>query len=90
MRFAAVNLDGEEADFSKLNVEEFIASFTNSESNKALTGIDKDAKLNAEEIEARQRIWWPLIIISLLLFIAEALLARRTKTAKMIGQGSLS
>ena len=40
---------------------------------------------SGEETEARQRVWWPLLLAALLLFAAEAVLARRTKMVKMIG-----
>jgi len=42
-------------------------------------------KLGKEELEARQRVWWLLLIAALLLFVAEAILARRTKIARVIG-----
>jgi len=41
--------------------------------------------LTAEEIEGRQRLWLPLLILALCLFVAEALLARRIRIAKLIG-----
>ncbi len=41
--------------------------------------------MSGAEIEARQRVWWPLLLAALLLFAAEALIARRTKMVKMIG-----
>jgi len=37
------------------------------------------------EIESGQRVWWLLLIIAALLFVAEALLAQRTKVARVIG-----
>lgn len=82
--FAAVDLDGKESDFTKLNIEEFVA---------AVSGADKSgtpaeatqAKVSGEEVEARQRVWWPLLVTALVLFVAEAVLARRTKMARLIG-----
>jgi von Willebrand factor type A domain/Aerotolerance regulator N-terminal len=88
-RYAAVNLDGKESDFSKLNVDEFVASVTGADPAAAqaagTTGAAGGEKLSNEEVESRQRVWWILLIAALLLFVAEAVLARRTKTAKMIG-----
>lgn len=81
--FAAVNLDGNESDFAKLNSEEFISAVTGG----AAQGVSEAAKAvpNDETLEAGQKIWWPLLLIALLLFVAEALLARKIKMAKMIG-----
>lgn len=84
VEFAAVDLDGKESDLAKLNLDEFLASVTNAEERSASTTA-ATAQPSDEEIEARQRIWWPMLIGALLLFIAEAILARRTKMAKVIG-----
>jgi hypothetical protein len=40
--------------------------------------------LSKEEVESRQRVWRLLLIAALLLFITEALLARRMKMARVI------
>ncbi|MDQ3651491.1 MAG: VWA domain-containing protein [Acidobacteriota bacterium] len=82
--FIAANLEGKESDFAKLNLGEFSSAVT-AAGGAPLTGAVEDAKLQNEEIEARQRIWWPLLIIAAMLFVAEGLIARRTKMAKMIG-----
>jgi hypothetical protein len=82
--FAAVDLDGKESDFSKLNVDEFMTAVTGADPKAAQAAVS-DARLTNEEIEARQRVWWSLLIAALLLFVAEAVLARRTKMAKVIG-----
>lgn len=81
--FAAVDTDGAEGDFSKLNFGEFVAGVTGGTG----TGEGSDATRNAsgEEVEARQRVWWSLLFLALLLLIAESVLARRTKMVKMVG-----
>ena len=80
--FEAVNLDGREGDFATLNTEEFLAAFTGGEP-AARAGADERA--SAEEVETRQRVWWPLLVAALFLLAAESLLSRRTKVAKVIG-----
>jgi Aerotolerance regulator N-terminal/von Willebrand factor type A domain len=82
-QFAAVNVDGSEGDFARLNVDEFLSSLTGG-GGAAETATAND-RLSDEEIEARQRVWWPLLLLALLLLITEALVARRTKIVKMIG-----
>jgi hypothetical protein len=81
--FAAVNVDGNEGNFDKLNVDEFLAAVTGGE--QAPQGVTANNNLSDIEVEARQRVWWPLLCIALLLFVAESLIARRTKIVKMIG-----
>jgi hypothetical protein len=41
--------------------------------------------LSDEQVEGRQRVWWSLLLVALLLLLAESFLARRTKMVKMIG-----
>ncbi|HEX8150485.1 MAG TPA: BatA domain-containing protein [Pyrinomonadaceae bacterium] len=82
--FAAVNVDGREGDFSKLNQDEFLAAFTGGDP-AAPPAPDATGRESGEEIEARQRAWWPLLLAALLLLAAESVLARRTKVVKMIG-----
>ena len=82
--FAAANLDGKESDFTKLNLEEFTSAITGADA-KAEAGTATQAKLTDEEREANQRVWWPLLIAALLLFVTEAVLARRTKMARVLG-----
>jgi hypothetical protein len=81
--FAAVNVDGREGDFSKLSLDEFMAAVTGGAN--AADGVAATDKLSNEEMEARQLVWWPLLFVALLLLVAEALIARRTKMVKMIG-----
>ncbi|MBA3441848.1 MAG: BatA domain-containing protein [Pyrinomonadaceae bacterium] len=84
VEFAAVDLDGKESDLAKLNLDEFLAAVTNVGDEPASTTAAA-AQPSDDEIEARQRIWWPMLIGALLLFVAEAIIARRTKMAKVIG-----
>ena len=81
--FVAVNLDTRDADLSKLGIEEFLAAFTGGSggTNDTLPA----ERSTPEEIEKRQRFWLPLLVVSLLLFLGEALLARRIKVPKLIG-----
>jgi hypothetical protein len=80
--FAAVDLEGIEGDFTKLNFADFISGISGGAGTE-------DAALNrkstSEEIEAQQRAWWPLLFLALLLLLTESLLTRRTKVVKMIG-----
>jgi hypothetical protein len=81
--FAAVNIDGAEGDFSKLNLQEFVAGVTGGAG--AAEGAGTSQQLSGEEVEGRQKVWWSLLLVALLLLLVESLLARRTKVVKMIG-----
>ncbi|MDX2032806.1 MAG: VWA domain-containing protein [Blastocatellia bacterium] len=82
--FAAVNLDSRESDLTRLNVEEFVAGVTGADPKAAAANAAQE-KLNSEELEARERWWLWLLLGALFLFVAEAVLARRMKMAKVIG-----
>lgn len=81
--FAAVDTDGAEGDFTKLNFGEFMAGVTGG----AGTAEGSNANLSASgaEVEGRQKVWWSLLFLALLLLLAESVLARRTKMVKMVG-----
>jgi hypothetical protein len=81
--FAAINIDGAEGDFTKLNFAEFVAGVTGGAGNAE--GGDASRNLSKEEVEGRQRIWWSLLLLALLLLLTESVLARRTKVVKMVG-----
>jgi hypothetical protein len=81
--FAAVNIDGAEGDFTKLNFGEFIAGVTGGAGGAE--GSEANRNLSNEEVESRQKVWWSLLLVALLLLLAESFLARRTKMVKMIG-----
>jgi Putative glutamine amidotransferase len=81
--FAAVNIDGAEGDFTKLNLKEFAVGVTGGAGSAE--GSDANGNLSNEDIEGRQRVWWSLLFVSLLLLLAESVLAQRTKVVKMIG-----
>jgi hypothetical protein len=80
----AVNVDRKESDLARLNLDEFIASISPGPADKAAPAV-APSTLSAEEIEAKQRLWLPLLLLSLALFVAEALLARRIRIAKLVG-----
>jgi hypothetical protein len=81
--FAAVNLDGKESDLTRLDVEAFVAATTGGDPKAGAEAAAKE-RLSKEEIESHQRVWRLLLIAALLLFITEAILARRTKMARII------
>jgi von Willebrand factor type A domain/Aerotolerance regulator N-terminal len=81
--FAAINVDGGEGDFTKLNFTDFVAGVTGGAGNSE--GGESNGNLTNEELEGRQRIWWSLLLLALLLLITESVLARRTKVVKMVG-----
>jgi hypothetical protein len=81
--FAAVNIDGAEGDFTKLNFGEFMAGVTGGAGSAE--GAGAHGNVSAQEVEGRQRVWWSLLLVALLLLLAESFLAQRTKMVKMIG-----
>ena len=81
--FTAVNTDGAEGDFSKLNFQEFMAGVTGGAGSAE--GSAANGGLSNEEVEGRQKVWWSLLLVALLLLLLESFLARRTKMVKMIG-----
>ena len=81
--FAAVDIDGSEGDFSKLDFGQFMAGVTGGAGNAESSEAER--KLSSEEIEGRQKVWWPLLLIALLLLLTESLISRRTKVVKMVG-----
>jgi hypothetical protein len=81
--FAAVDSDGAEGDFTKLNFAEFVSGVTGGAG--AAEGSEANRNASGEEVEGRQRVWWSLLFLALLLLLAESVLARRTKMVKMIG-----
>lgn len=81
--FAAVDIDGAEGDFTKLDFAQFISGVTGG-AGKAESS-EAERNLSNEEVEGRQRVWWPLLLIALLLLLTESFLARRTRVVKMLG-----
>jgi hypothetical protein len=80
--FAAVNIDGSEGDFTKLNFSEFIAAVTGGAGSAE--GSEANRSLSNAEIEGRQRVWWLLLLTALLLLLLESFLASRKKRAKVL------
>jgi hypothetical protein len=81
--FAAVDIDGDEGDFTKVNFAEFISGITGGAGNAEGTAADRN--LSSEDVEGRQKVWWSMLLVALLLLLTESMLARRTRMAKMIG-----
>jgi VWA domain-containing protein/aerotolerance regulator-like protein len=81
--FAAVDLDGAEGDFGKLDFAAFISGVTGGSGNAE--GREANRNFSNEEIENRQKVWWPLLLLALMLLVTESLLAQRIKVAKMVG-----
>ncbi|HEX6283784.1 MAG TPA: VWA domain-containing protein, partial [Pyrinomonadaceae bacterium] len=81
--FAAVNVDGAEGDFTKINFPEFVAGVTGGAGGAE--GAAAMQNFSGEEVEGRQKVWWSLLLVALLLLLLESVLARRTRMVKMIG-----
>ena len=81
--FLAADLDTKESDLVKLNVDDLIASITPSAEERAAQAAQSPG-LTADEKEARQRLWLPLLIAALALFVVEAVIARRIRIPKLI------
>jgi len=81
--FVAVNLDTKESDLTRLNVEELVAGIS-PEPGDPSSQLSQSSRLTAEEKEARQRLWLPLLLTALALFVAEAVIARRIRVPKLI------
>jgi hypothetical protein len=80
--FAAVDLSSAEGDFTKLDFAAFMNSVTGGAGKSE--GREANRQSTNEEIEHRQRVWWPLLLVALLLLISESLVAQRIKMAKMV------
>ncbi|HEV8484227.1 MAG TPA: hypothetical protein VGV87_11840, partial [Blastocatellia bacterium] len=78
----AVNLDGKESDLSKLNIDDFVAAVSPDLGANTQPVVPQE-RLSPKDIEARQRVWLPLLIASLGLFLVEAVLARRIRIARL-------
>ena len=81
--YAAVNLETKESDFSKLNIDDLVASVSSGADDKSGRPA-QSAGLTADEKEAKQRLWLPLLLTALVLFVAEAVIARRIRVPKLI------
>ena len=80
----AVNLDTRESDLSRLDIAELTAAATADRKDDPSTA--EDARLlTPADLESRQHLWIPLLLISLALFVAEAIMARRIRIAKLVG-----
>ena len=82
--FRAVNTPPEESDLKKLDVTQFVADITGGDAVQAARDSSAQRTATREEIESGQRIWWMLLLGALVVFISEAMIARRMKTARII------
>ena len=81
--FVAVNLDTKESDLAKLSIDDLVASISPA-ADAANSAPAESSRLTAEEKEAKQRLWLPLLLTALALFVAEAVVARRIRIPKLI------
>jgi len=81
--FAAVDTEGLEGDFRKLDFGQFISAVTGGAG--IAEGAAANSTITSEETEGRQRVWWSLLLIATLLLVTESIVARRTKVARMVG-----
>jgi hypothetical protein len=81
--FVAVNLNSKESDFGRLSVDDFIASFAPDDARTRSEPAASE-RTTAEQIEAKQRVWLPLILAALAMFVVEALLARRIRLPRLV------
>lgn len=81
--YVAVNLDTKESDLGKLNIDDLVASISPSP-EEATARPANSSGLTAEEKEATQRLWLPLLLTALALFVAEAIISRRIRVPKLI------
>jgi hypothetical protein len=80
--YVAVNLDTRESDLTRLRIEDLVASFSQRDSQ---TNVPSQGTVpTPEQIEARQRVWLPLLLLALALFIVEATLARRIRIPRLV------
>lgn len=80
--FAAVDLNAAEGDFTKLDFGAFISGVTGGSGTPE--GWESNRKWTNEEIENRQKVWWPLLFLALLLLVIESFLAQRIRVTKMV------
>ena len=81
--FAAVDIDGDEGNFAKLDFAQFVTGVTGGAGSAESTEAER--KLGNEEVEGRQKVWWGLLLVAFLLLLAESAISRRTKVVKMVG-----
>ena len=67
----------------QLDFGQFVSAVTGGAGNAE--GSVANSAITGEETEGRQHIWWSLLLIALLLLVAESIVARRTKVARMVG-----
>jgi Aerotolerance regulator N-terminal/von Willebrand factor type A domain len=86
--YEGVNIPALESDLKKMDVQEFVTAVTGSQAedpSRRETLTQRTA--TSEEIESGQRVWWLLLLAAFVLFVSEAILSRRLKTARIINSG---
>src|SRR5262249_21179086 len=78
----AMNHEHKEADLTKVNMDDVIAGIPSAPSDA--NAQSTSSVLTAEEKEAKQRLWLPLLLTALALFVMEAVIARRIRLPKLI------
>jgi hypothetical protein len=78
-----VDTAGLEGDFRKLDFGLFVSAVTGGAGSAE--GAAANSDISREETESRQRVWWSLLLVALLLLVTESIVARKTKVAKMVG-----
>jgi len=76
----AVNLDTDESDISHVDIEEFVSAVINpvTESQEARELKAQASMVENTEVERRQKLWWYLSLMLLVVVLAETLIASRT------------
>jgi hypothetical protein len=70
----AVNLESGESDLASMDTQEFTAGATG---RASLVASSAPPDILPEETERRQSVWWFLLLVGFVLFVAESVLANR-------------
>lgn len=73
----AVNLDFRESDLRKLDVNQFVSAFSSAHDAPPAAASSQTDMPPSRDQEPGRRLWWPLLMATLLLLLIEAGLAKR-------------